>query len=98
MSAPLCQLHLPAVLRLGQRELSSESCRNEIVFKLCFCQGTVASSVETEAALIALLLPYERRRTFGSNTSAKVKAVSAFSVTLCLNEKVVKCFFVLLSI
>lgn len=68
------------------------------VLKLCFYQCTVASSVETIAALIALLLPHERRRVFGSNKSAEIKAVSALSITFHINKNVAKCFFVLLSI
>lgn len=92
LGLPSCSA-LPAV-----RQLWSEPCRSEIVLKLCFYQCTVASSVETIAALIALLLPHERRRVFGSNKSAEIKAVSALSITFHINKNVAKCFFVLLSI
>lgn len=92
LDSPSCSA-LPAV-----RELWSEPCRSQIVLELCFYQRTIASSIETNAALIALLLPHERRRVFGSNKSAEVKAVSAFSITFHINKNVVKCFFVLLSI
>lgn len=53
---------------------------------------------EAVAALIALLLPDERRRVVRSHKSTDVKAISAFSVILHINRNVVKCFFVPFSI
>lgn len=86
LSAPLCWVRLPRIALLwqlwfGSRESRSKSSRNELVLQVCIYQCTAASIEETVGALIALLLPDERRRVSRSNTSTDVKAISAFSVT-----------------